>query len=212
MVRSEVRGSRRKDNPKPRRSSVLAGWPRALFWLLLCAALVFLAIRSFRHTDVLAVYTRAGNIQGVASHRGRVVLALSNLSFGPEKALTADVASVSTAEGEGLYQQVYKQWDRRREFLGFGGAMSARGDLVGDATHVAGVVPHWLLAALALLPVLRWAVKASRRWTWARRTGKRLCWNCGYPLVHEPERCPECGETVGGSGAGGRCQALQHHD
>ena len=59
-------------NSKHRRSSVLAGWPRALFWLLLCAALVFLAVRSFRHTDVLAVYTRAGNIQGVESHRGRV--------------------------------------------------------------------------------------------------------------------------------------------
>ena len=109
---------------------------------------------------------------------------------------------MSTEEGEGLYQQVYKQWDRRRELIGFGGAMSARGDLVGDATHVAMVVPHWFLAALALLPVLRWAVKAKRRWTWARRTGKRLCWNCGYPLVHEPERCPECGEVVGASARG----------
>jgi hypothetical protein len=174
----------------------VAGWPRALFWFLLWGAIVFLAVRSFRHSDVLAVYTRAGNIQGVESHRGRVVLALSNLSFGPEKALTADVASVGTEEGEGLYQQVYKQWDRRREALGFGGAMSARGDLVGDATHVAGVVPHWFLAALALLPVVRWAIKANRRWTWARRTGKRLCWNCGYPLVHTTDRCPECGEAV----------------
>lgn len=184
------------DKSRPRRSSVLAGWPRALFWFLVCAALVFLAIRSFRHTDVLAVYTRAGNIQGVESHCGRVVLALSNLSFGPEKALTADAASVSTEEGEGLYQQVYKQWEHRREFAGFGGAMSARGDLLGDATHVALVVPHWFLAALALLPFVRWAIKTRRRWTWARRTGKRLCWNCGYPLVHATDRCPECGEAV----------------
>jgi hypothetical protein len=183
-------------NPKPRRPSVLAGWPRALFWLLLCGGLVFFAIRSFRHSDVLAVYTRAGNIQGVASHRGRVMLALSNLSFGPEKALTADVASASTEEGEWLYQQVFKRWEHRRELAGFGGAMSARGDVVGGATHVALVVPHWFVAALALLPVLRWALGASRRWRRTRRTGKRLCWNCGYPLVHATDRCPECGEAV----------------
>ena len=138
----------------------------------------------------------AGNIQGIMSHRDRVVLALSNLSFGPEKALTADVAGVSTEEGERLYQQVFKQWDHRRELAGFGGAMSTRGDVVGDATHVAMVMPHWFLAALALLPLLRWALGASRRWRWSRRSGKRLCWNCGYPLVHATERCPECGEAV----------------
>ena len=184
-----------------RRPSVLTGWPRALVWLLLCAALVYLAIRSFRHTDVLAVYTRAGNIQGVASHRGRVLLALSNLSFGPQKALTADIASLSTEEGEELYQRVYKKWEHRRELAGFGGAMSARGDVVGGATHVALVVPHWFLAGLLLLPVARWTVAAGRRWRRVRRTGKRLCWNCGYPLVHVTDRCPECGEAVEAVGA-----------
>jgi predicted amidophosphoribosyltransferase len=78
--------------------------------------------------------------------------------------------------------------------------MSGRGDVVGDATHVAGVVPHWFLAGLALLPVARWTVGASRRWRRVRRTGKRLCWNCGYPLVHATDRCPECGEVVDAAG------------
>jgi hypothetical protein len=168
-----------------------------MIWLFVGGCLVALAYRSWRRSDVLIVYTRGGNVQGVGSYRARVVLVLSNLSLGSERGLTAEAASLTPNEGDQLWRDVYQGWDRRREFAGFGGAMSARGELVGDATHVALVVPHWFLAALALLPVVRWAVKANRRWKWTRRTGKRLCWNCGYPLVHEPERCPECGEAVG---------------
>jgi len=185
------------------RTGVLHGWWRPIICLAVCGGIVGLAYRSWHHSDVLVFYTRGGNVQGVGSHRARFVLALSNLSLGPERGLTAEFASLTPAEGEELFNDVYRRWDRRREFLGFGGAMSARGDLTGDATHVALVVPHWFIAALALLPVVRWTVGAARRWRRVRRTGKRLCWNCGYPLVHVPERCPECGEVVGAQGRAG---------
>lgn len=178
------------------RPGVLHGWWRPVIWLAVCGGIVGLAYRSWRHSDVLVFYTRGGNVQGMGSHRARFVFALSNLSLGPEKGLTAEFASLTPTEGEERFEDVYRRWDRRREFAGFGGAMSGRGDLVGDATHVALVVPHWSLAALALLPVARWTVGAVRRWRRTRRTGERFCWNCGYPLVHATDRCPECGEAV----------------
>ena len=68
--------------------------------------------------------------------------------------------------------------------------------MIGDATHVAAVVPHWFLAAFATLPAAPWAARAWRRYRRTRRTAMRLCWQCGYPLVHATDRCPECGEVV----------------
>lgn len=181
---------------KNRRPSLAAGWPRAVFWLAVCGGLIFLAVRSYRRSDLLAVYTRAGNAQGIESHRGRVVIAVSNLSFGREKALTADFAAVPTDEGERVFDVVYQQPAWRREFAGFGLALSRKGDLPGDATHAALAVPHWFLATFAGLPAILWAARFARRLRRDRRTAGRRCWRCGYRLDYAPNRCPECGEPV----------------
>jgi hypothetical protein len=52
-------------------------------------------------------------------------------------------------------------------------------------------VPHWLLVALAMIPI-------ARRWLVVRRHYRRvalgLCERCGYDLRGSPARCPECGQ------------------
>ena len=179
-------------------------WWRPLICLAVCGGIVGLAYRSWRHSDALVVYTRGGNVQGVGSHRAASCSPSATCHADRKRGLTAEFASLTPAEGEELFNDVYRRWDRRREFVGFGGAMSARGDLTGDATHVALVVPHWFIAVLCCCQSCGGPSGPARRWRRVgRRTGKRLCWNCGYPLVHEPERCPECGEAVAAQGRAG---------
>lgn len=175
-------------------------WLRPAFWLLLTGGGVFLAVRSFKHSDFLAVFTRAGNAQGVLSHRGRVVLAFSDVSFGPERSLTADPGTLRTDEGEVLYTLVYKDWPQRHELLGFGFAASNKGDLTldGKPTVVAAVVPHWFAAGLTFLPAAWWFRNAVRR---RRRAKRGQCLHCGYPLAGAAGPCPECGRLADGAKA-----------
>ena len=139
-------------------------WFSPVFWSLMCGGLVFMAVRSYAHADVLAVYSRAGDVQGVMSHHGLVLVAFSNLSLGPEKSLTADAASVTPDEGERLFEWVYKGHSPA-EFRHFGFARTGRGELPGDATHVAFVAPHGFLAALAGLPVLFTLLGGASAWS-----------------------------------------------
>lgn len=103
------------------------GAGRAAVFLLLCGAVIFLAVRSFHHSDMLAVYSWSGNIQGVLSHRGRLVVGLSNLSFGPEVALTGDVATESTEKGEELTRRFTRIGRPGVSGWGLGGRAVRRG-------------------------------------------------------------------------------------
>lgn len=178
--------------PKRRRGRV---WP-LLLALLLATGVATLWARSRTQADVAVVYTPAGNVQGVASDGGRVYLVLTDVSFGRERGLTADAASVARDEFGPLRALIFDDVPAKSERLGFGVARGRPGDLpVPGAIFVAVRFPHW--AALAvLLPVpLAYARRGIRRWT-RRRRG--LCLNCGYDLRESkgPGRCPECGEPV----------------
>jgi hypothetical protein len=190
----EPRASRKQR----RRPSVGPEWFAPLFWLAICGALVFLRFRSFTHSDVVAFYTRSGDVQGVASHKGQVLLAVSTLSLGRERGLTIEPDTEPTPVFEDLYQLVYGSVQGRREFLGFGFAATQKGEVPGDATHAAFAVPHWFLWLLAGIPAFRGVWLLVRYYT-RPRSGR--CRHCGYDLrgtggASAGGQCPECGEAA----------------
>jgi hypothetical protein len=192
----------RRTRPR-KRTARGPGWFAPLFWLALCAAFVFLRFRSFGHADFVVFHTRSGDVQGVASHKGQVLLAVSTLSLGLERALTLERDAVPAAEFDKLYQLVYGSVQGRKEFLGFGFAATQKGDIPGDATHTAFAAPHWFFALLAGIPALRGVWLLVRYYT---RPGRGRCRSCGYDLrgtggAVPGMRCPECGEVVAEEGA-----------
>ena len=146
--------------------------------------------------DFAAFFTPSGNIQGVASHRGRVLLAISNLNFGAQQGLTVLGDSLPQEEfDEQVYDPVFDQAPTKKERFGFGFARSSPGDSIGRAGHLALLVPFWFLAVLTGLLPLRRVTREVRRWRWARN-GR--CLVCGYDLrATTAGRCPECGTPVG---------------
>jgi hypothetical protein len=191
---------------KTRRRTGGPGWFAPLFWLSLCVSLVLLRFGSFKNAHFVVFHTRSGDVQGIASHKGQVLLAVSTLSLGRERALTVERDSVPAAEFDKLYHLVYGSVQGRKEFLGFGFAATQKGDIPGDATHTAFAVPHWFLALLAGIPAFRGLWLLMRYYTRPRR-GR--CRNCGYDLrgtggAVAGGRCPECGEAAGEASPAGR--------
>jgi len=173
-------------------------WFGLLFWSAMILFFAWLWSRSHQWSDVAAAYTRSGNINGVLSHRGHLLLAISTLSLGPEKALTVEHVAAPVADGDWLFAGTSTRASKVGGRYGFGYALSKPGDLqVKDATWSAIVVPHWAAIAgcsLALLwHVWRFTLRArERRW---RRQGR--CIACSYDLRGcHADRCPECGTLV----------------
>jgi hypothetical protein len=179
--------------PKSRTARSSPGFPVVSFLLL--AAVGVLWVRSDRQADLVAVFTRAGCIQGVASHRGGVLLLASDLRFSDARRLTADYDHTPAAvfdEVRGLLRGSASPHGG----LGFefaGGAIDVDPYGPASAYHYA-VVPYWFLALLTqVAPVRRW-LRCRRA---ARRARRGQCVGCGYDLrgtVGGP--CPECGAAA----------------
>lgn len=174
-------------------------WLGLIFWAGMVALLAWLWPRSHHTADLLAAFTRSGNVQGVLSHRGQLLVGVSTLSLGPDKALTAEHVSAPPEDGDWLYADVFAGASTTRQKWGFGYAVSRKGDLpsMPDVTWSAVTFPHGAaLAACSLMTLWHlWRFVLRRRERRWHRQGR--CTACGYDLWGTPsDRCPECGTPV----------------
>jgi hypothetical protein len=167
-----------------------ARFPVGAFLLLLAVGALWL--RSTREADMLAFFTRSGALQGVASHRGGLLVFISEFKFPTYRRLTfaydhtpADVFDEVLATLAGGQEMTHK-------VLGFEA-------LAGALTISSGAtprpyrllrIPYWFLAVLTqVVPLRRW-LRLTRA---DRRVRKGRCPDCGYDLRGAAGRCPECG-------------------
>ena len=164
--------------------------PSALLLLLLIVVAVLWA-RSPRHAEILGVFSPAGHLQGMATDRVGLLFFGSDVPFGREYGLTADLMSCSRDDFARVHDVLFDAPDESFHILGFrfaGGKLDLSNLLTCHYSAI--VVPYWF-AMLTLLPLPAFALR--RTWvTWRRQHGG-LCPSCGYDLRATSDRCPECG-------------------
>jgi len=164
-----------------------------LLFLLLVMVMALWA-RSPRHADLLGVFSSAGHLQGVASDRVGLLFFASDIPFGREYGLTADVMSAPRDDFGQVHDTLYDKPHEKWHFSGFRFS-AGKLDLTGTLTcrYSALIVPYWFLV-LVLLPIPAGAFR--RGWVTWRRKRKGLCLGCGYDIRASTGKCPECGEEI----------------
>ena len=195
-------------SPTKPEAPVRPAWGLVLF-LLTVAPFVLLSAawaRTSKRSYYVAGFTPSGAVQGLATHRGRLMVAFSDLSFGRERGLTALSDGLVPQEFDDTFDLVYDSSTVKRERWGFGYVDEhVPADPGGPqqstnppsmappspaASHLVLVAPLWLAVCLSVLPPTRIAVRGLRRW---RRWRAGCCLRCGYDLRESQIRCPECG-------------------
>ncbi len=161
--------------------------------MLPLVAIALLMVRAPARSYYAVFFTPRGEIQGVAAHRGRAFVVLSDLTFGRERGLTMLCDGVVPAALDPTYERVYGEVTDKRERLGFGFARSTAAPAAATPVHQVIAVPLWFLGGVALLPPLRLARLALRD---RRRRLRGLCARCGYDLRAATDRCTECGTPI----------------
>lgn len=173
------------------------------FTLLLLMTVLVLWIRSPRHADGVAFYTPTGHLDGLASDRGGMLFCASDIPFGREMGLTADAMSTSADEFAAIHDTLFDPSNQKWHFLGFRVAAGTLGTWRWKFNAI--LVPYWaLLIPLAIPPMFGFRRVILR----ARRKRRGQCLACGYDLRQSPDRCPECGRPVEGSGSGAAVKAV----
>ena len=151
--------------------------------LVLCVAILALAIRSYWRHDVVLHYTptkTAIPVWMVQSLNGRLWLCWGDRG-----------ESAQDGPGQWLY---YSNRSAPTSSASLSHTLFEYQEAV-NGTHVirsAAIRDWWLIAATLALPCL-W-FRSHRRSRLAERKG--LCPKCGYDLRATPDRCPECGTPV----------------
>lgn len=166
----------------------------SIFLFLLLVTVCVLWTRSRRHADLLGVFSPAGHLQGVASDRVGLLFFASDIPFGREYGLTADVMSAPRDDFGQVHDTLYDKPHEKWHFLGF---RFSTGNLALTDTlacrYSALIVPYWFLV-LALLPLPARAFRET--WVIWRRGRRGLCLGCGYDIRASTGRCPECGREI----------------
>ena len=180
-----------EDQSRPT-SKRLFGGRRALVGLLVLLGVGWLWWHSYRAYDLAAFFGREGKVSGVGSFRGELMIAFTDVSMGPQRAWTAEVASAPIEDGERMREMLT---DSPKVARRWGFLVARHGpDAFGLSKQSASVVaaPHWVLLPVGAWPVFAWGVRRARWVRWRRRG---WCLACGYDLRGtEGDRCPECGE------------------
>jgi len=142
-----------------------------------CAAVVALAIRSYRVKDKWEYVSPGGWSTLTISRAGRVDFLYSYTAPHGDVGWTHIRGSPDSLGGT----------DYGTRFLGLGTGLTP-----GLSRYVN--VPYWALIVITALPVL---ALARREWN-RRRVRAGRCTACGYDLRASPDRCPECGTPVPG--------------
>jgi hypothetical protein len=158
---------------------------------ILLAAAIVSWIRSRHHSDIFGVFTPSGHLQAMATDRGGVLFATTNVPFGEDKGLSAEAMSFGGDDFAIVHNYIFDPANKDSRIIGFHFVDGTVGPW-GWNFH-ATLVPYWaLVAILGLLPA-RLLRQTSMRWRW-RRQGR--CGACGYDIRHSTDRCPECGTPI----------------
>ena len=148
--------------------------------LLLCVAITSMWVRSYWYRDGILL---RNNI-GFASDRG-------SIWWRYDLVVQANVGWFSTKAGS------YSPWHNFEKYASsswhFAGIGFARFTFPagGPSPITIWAVPHWSLAAIALVPPALWLLR------WRRlRHSQKACANCGYDLRASIGCCPECGIPI----------------
>ena len=193
-------------------------WKEALglVWLVPPLAVAGMWARSFWRLDEVSAVNGENVLRAAVSYRGAVhwVRAENNAT---ERAAGWDVYDVPAGATWGDFyppgDQDWRVWGVAKHSTRRGPGTPVVTGTIGPIAprrrmplapwlftlpYRAYAVPYWLVFAATAVPGARAAGRVVVRWS---RRRKGLCAGCGYDLRGGGERCPECGEAVGSSGA-----------
>src|SRR5688500_5678959 len=164
--------------------------------VLLCLCTAALWPRSHWSTDLVLVPGPAATLNGIASHRGSVMLFHTGLPFDPRRQWGLEAMSAATDDVQPYPDAAFEEGTTLMLSMGrfrLGRGTFPVGDTMAPPAFTAAAVPHWFVLLLTGLPSVLWLRATVRRRRWARQ-GR--CRACGYDLRSSPDRCPECGAAA----------------
>ena len=156
--------------------------------------IIGLWLRSRRESDLLALFLHHGQVQLLGTDQGRVIVAISNIEFGKERAFTLEHIGVADDQFSDIRTLLYETTPLPKKILGtyLGGSPVDPFGLKGAhyTYWIVSLIYPGALAALWLLLGLR-TFWLRRKWG----TGS-ICGHCGYDARASNDRCPECGTVL----------------